>query len=86
MTTTDLIVKCHNPAALDNVMQSFCALVQQDGDLDNPQYIQKDGGYVVRCFGNVNFIKFVIENQGYGEVIGELDVPLKSEFEIQPPL
>lgn len=69
---TDIIVKTGNPAALDKILQTFGAAVVQS-DINKPIYMQKDGGYVVRCFGNVGFIKFCITNQGYGEVIKTLD-------------
>jgi hypothetical protein len=69
---TDLIVKTGNPAALDRILQTFGAVVVQS-DIDKPIYMQKDGGYVVRCFGNAGFIKFAIKNQGYGEVLKTLD-------------
>lgn len=68
----DIIVKTANPAALDQILQTFGAVVVQS-DINKPTYMQKDGGYVVRCFGNVDFIKFAITNQGYGEVIKTLD-------------
>lgn len=69
---TDIIVKTGNPAALDRILQTFGAVVVQS-DIDKPTYMQKDGGYVVRCFGNADFIKFAIKNQGYGQVIKTLD-------------
>lgn len=69
---TDLIVKTGNPEALDRILQTFGAVVVQS-DIDKPTYMQKNGGYVVRCFGSPDFIKFAIKNQGYGEVLETLD-------------
>lgn len=69
---TDLIVKTRNPAALDSILQTFNAVVVQS-DINKPTYMQKDGGYVVRCLGDADFIKFAIKNQGYGEVLKTLD-------------
>ena len=69
---TDIIVKTGNPAALDCILQQFSACVCQI-DINKPIYKQRDGGYVVRCFGDSNFIKFLIKNQGYGEVVDTFD-------------
>lgn len=69
---TDIIVKTGNPAALDRILQSFGAVVIQT-DLNKATYMEKDGGYVVRCLNNTDFVKFIIKNQGYGEVIKTLD-------------
>ncbi len=38
-----------------------------------PNPVMVDGCYVVRVFGDPGFIKFAITNQGYGEVVRELD-------------
>lgn len=69
---TDIIVKTGNPAALDGILKQFGAVVVQS-DIDKPIYMERDGGYVVRVFGDPGFVKFVIKNQGYGEIIKELD-------------
>ena len=69
---TDIIVKVNNPAALDNTLKPLGALVVQS-DIDIPIYMQKDGGYVVRCFADVDFIEFCIKSQGYGTVLKRLD-------------
>ena len=68
---TDLIVETNSPEALDVILQTFGAVVVQS-DINKPTYMQKDGGYVVRCFGNPDFIKFAITNQGYGKVLKTL--------------
>lgn len=69
---TDIIVKTGNPAALDGILKQFGAVVVQS-DLDRPTYMQRDGGYVIRVFGDPSFVKFMIKNQGYGEFIKDLD-------------
>lgn len=69
---TDIVVKTNNPEALDNILQSFGAVVVMS-NLDKKTYLQKDGGYVVRCFSDAKFIQFVIKNQGYGEFVKVLD-------------
>ena len=38
-----------------------------------PDYVQVDDCYVVRVFGDPGFVKFAITNQGYGEVVRELE-------------
>jgi len=68
----DIIVATGNPAALDKILQQFGAVVVQS-DINSPVYMERDGGYVIRCFGDAGFIKFAITNQGYGKVLKELD-------------
>ncbi len=68
---TDIIVATNNPKALDETLQSFGAVVVQS-DLETGTYMQRDGGYVVRCLGNPDFVEFVIKNQGYGQFIKRL--------------
>jgi hypothetical protein len=67
----DILVKTKNPEALDRTMQSFRAAVVGGGMPGG--YVMVEGCYVVRCFGDPGFIKFVIKNQGYGEVVRELE-------------
>ncbi len=35
-------------------------------------YEIKDGHYVVRCFNDVNFVKYVIKQQGYGKLVEDV--------------
>lgn len=67
----DILVKTSNPDALDRTVQNFGAAVVGGGMPGG--YVMVDGCHVVRCFGDPGFIKFVIMNQGYGEVVRELD-------------
>ena len=66
---TDILVRTTNPQMLDQTVQQLgpAAVVGA------PDYVQVDGCYVVRVFGNPGFIKFAITNQGYGEVVRELE-------------
>lgn len=65
--TRDLLVETDNPAILDRTVNSFGAAVVGGG---MPGGYRKVGGaYIVRCFSNADFIRFAIENQGYGKVI-----------------
>ena len=66
---TDILVRTANPEMLDRTVQQLGPAVV----VGAPDYIQVDGCYVVRVFGNPGFIKFAITNQGYGEVVRELD-------------
>lgn len=68
---TDFLIECHNPEAFDRTINSMstAALVENGG---KGQYLQKDGYYVMRVFGDAGFLKFAIENQGYGKVVKEL--------------
>lgn len=70
---TDIIVETPNPAALDKTLQAFGAVVVQENvHTGNPTYMRREGGYVVRCLGPVDFVEFVIKNKGYGKLIKRL--------------
>lgn len=66
---TDILVKTASPELLDRTVQQLgpAAVVGA------PDYMMVDGCYVVRVFGDPGFVKFAIANQGYGEVVRELD-------------
>jgi predicted phage terminase large subunit-like protein len=61
-----IVVKAGNPAALDRTLNELGAVIEQD---DDGQYIARNGGWLVRVVGDVEFVKFAIRNQGYGEII-----------------
>jgi hypothetical protein len=67
---TDFLIECRNPEAFDRTVQSMGAVLCDGGN--KGQYVQQDGYYVMRVFGDPGFLKFAIENQGYGKVIKEL--------------
>jgi hypothetical protein len=67
----DILVRTKNPEMLDQTVQGFGAVVVGNGMPGGPTMI--DGCYVVRCFGNPDFLKFAITNQGYGEFVRELE-------------
>lgn len=69
---TDFLIECGNPEAFDNTIQQLGAAALIDGGVKG-KYIKKDGYYIMRVFGDAGFLKFAIENQGYGKVIKELD-------------
>jgi hypothetical protein len=68
---TDFLIKCGNPEAFDRTIQQLgaAALIENGG---KGQYLQKDGYYIMRVFGDSGFLRFAIENQGYGKIIKEL--------------
>ena len=63
---TDILVKTTSPEYLDKSVQHFGAAVCGGGMPSG--YTVIDGAYVVRCFSNPDFVKFAIENQGWGKV------------------
>ena len=67
----DILVETNNPDYLDRSINYFGAAVVGGGMPGG--YVKVNGAYVVRCFGNAGFIKFAIENQGYGTVVREFD-------------
>ncbi len=69
IAATDILVRAGDPALLDRTIQQLGPAVV----VGAPGYVKVDGCYVVRVFGDPGFIKFAITNQGYGEVVRELD-------------
>lgn len=69
---TDFLVECNNPESFDKTINQLgaAALIENGG---KGQYLKKDGYYVMRVFGDFGFIKFSIQNQGYGKIIEQLD-------------
>jgi hypothetical protein len=69
---TDYLVQCGNPESFDKTIQQLGSAVLIDGGTKG-NYIQKDGYYVMRVFGEPDFLKFAIEAQGYGKIVKQLD-------------
>lgn len=69
---TDYLIECGNPEAFDKTVQELGAAVLIDGGVKG-RYIQKDGYYIMRVFGEPGFIKFAIESQGYGKIVKECE-------------
>jgi hypothetical protein len=66
--TLDLIVEAGDAASLDSVVSNFgnAQVVQAD----DGSYVQRDGGWVVRCFqGCGGYVAYAINKQGYGKVL-----------------
>ena len=65
----ELLVRTHNRDALDRTLEQLGALVAE--------YAEPDGSFTVRAYPpeKIDFIRFVIERQGYAEIIGERPVP-----------
>jgi hypothetical protein len=61
---TDLIVRTSNPEMLDRTVQQLGPAVVVEGSYDGETCR-------VRVFGPTGFIKFALENQGYGELVRE---------------
>ena len=68
----ELLVKVGNPQALDKTLNSLGGLVGQNLD---GSYRQENGCYIVRAVsGNIGYIKFAIQNQGYAKIVEERDI------------
>ena len=65
MADQELLVDTPNPAALDKTLQQMGAVLV-GGPND---FVQVDGHYVVRALGNVGYVKFACETQGYCTVV-----------------
>jgi phage terminase large subunit-like protein len=68
----DFLVRGSDPAALDATLrafeQGFKAFVVKIGD----EYARYANACVVRVQGDIYFFKFAMEQQGYGEIVGEI--------------
>ena len=71
-TVTDILVRTGNPDWLDKTLNGFGAALVGGGMPGG--YTKIDGCYVVRCFGDVGFIKFAMKNQGWAEYVRDLEV------------
>lgn len=61
-----IIVKAPDPKALDRVLSQLGAAVEQDAD---GNYVERNGGWLVRVLDDVEYVKFTIKVQGYGEIV-----------------
>jgi hypothetical protein len=69
MEATDILVETFNPALLDNTVQQWGAvLAQVNPGSSDLNYVQMQGAYVCRCYGDPGFVAFAIDKQGYGIV------------------
>ena len=73
----DFLVDTPNPKALDATLQQMGAVLI--GGPDN--FVQHDGHYVVRVLGNLGFVRFAIEQQGYAKIVG--DAPDPAPWDVQ---
>jgi hypothetical protein len=69
---TNILIECSNPESFDNTIQKLGAAALVGGGMPNG-YVKKDGYFVMRVFGDAGFLKFAIQNQGYGRVIRDLE-------------
>jgi hypothetical protein len=71
-SAVDILVDTANPAALDATVQALpgCIAVVLGGPDD---YVRHEDAWVVRCLAGADALKFMIEHQGYGKVIRQLD-------------
>lgn len=71
-SAVDILVETGDPAWLDSTVQALPGCIAAVlGGPDN--YVRHEGAWVVRCFAGAAALKFMIEHQGYGKVIRELD-------------
>lgn len=69
----ELIVDTPNPLALDQTIQSLGGVVGQNPD--GSYRADENGYYAVRAMGgDIGFLKFSMENQGYAKIIGEREL------------
>jgi hypothetical protein len=73
MDYTDFLVECRNPKAFDDTIQQLGKAVLHQNH--KGEYEKKEGYYLMRVIGDSGFLKFAIENQGYGKVIRKFEEP-----------
>ncbi len=71
-TYTDFLVECGNPASFDQTINQFGAVLFDGGNKGDYQK-SPEGYYTMRVYGDAGFIKFAIQNQGYGKIIKEIN-------------
>ena len=72
MRKKELLVKTNNPNVLDETIQSLGGLVCMNND---GSYKKEKDYYTVRSIsGDIDFLKFTIIKQGYGEILGERNI------------
>jgi len=69
---TDFLIQCGNPKVFDKTIQELGAAVLINNGVQG-DYTKKEGFYIMRIFGDAGFLKFAIDNQGYGIIIRELE-------------
>lgn len=57
-----------DPAALDKTLQGLGRAVL----LGAPDFVKRNGNFVMRVLGNPGYIKFACEHQGYCRIIKEV--------------
>lgn len=70
---TDFLVECGNTEAFDKTINSMNAVLYDGGNKGDYKK-DENGYYTMRVYGDPGFLKFAIQNQGYGKIIKELTV------------
>jgi hypothetical protein len=69
----ELLVETKNPAALDQTLQQLGGVVGQNPD--GSYTADENGYYSVRAMsGDIGFLRFAMERQGYAKVVGEREL------------
>ena len=69
----DILIEAGNPEQLDRDVQALPGCIAAVVGGPSGPFIQIDGAYVVRCFAGKEPLKFMVEHQGYGHVVRELE-------------
>ncbi|KKL72450.1 hypothetical protein LCGC14_2084830 [marine sediment metagenome] len=64
--TFEFLIDVANPEALDKVLNSMGAALIQDA---SGIYSTIDGHYIVRCLGDMGYVKFACKEQGYVRLV-----------------
>ena len=71
---TDFLVETGNPEYLDDTLQQLPNMYARVvGRGVTGGIVKREGGYVVRVFGDTGWFKFAVEQQGYCKIIRQLD-------------
>lgn len=65
----EIAIKTNNPVEADKLLQQFGVLMEGGGTEDESKYKKdKKGNFKARCIGDLDYVKFVLKNQGYSFV------------------
>lgn len=71
----ELLVKTGDPRSLDQTLNGFGGVVVQDDPVAGTYWQVEPNVYAVRSLRRegIGFLRFAIEKQGYGTIVGERD-------------
>ncbi|MBU1822844.1 MAG: hypothetical protein KKG00_15220 [Bacteroidetes bacterium] len=66
----DFLIRCQNPDAFDEALRSLSAALLVDW---SGRYMQQDGCYVMRAYGDPDYLQTELRQKRQCEVVGEYE-------------